>query len=71
MFGRQGTEQTYNRMVLEKDTGNAIREDSERNLERDAALQDSPHSAESQDQSAKKCVFWKIGRFFGRIFRRH
>ncbi|MCK7484229.1 MAG: hypothetical protein MZU97_00790 [Bacillus subtilis] len=55
-------------MVLEKDTGNAIREDSERNLERDAALQDSPHSAEIDKDSAKKCVFWKIGQFLDGSF---
>lgn len=70
MFGRQGTEQTYNRMAIEKEMGNGIREESEKLLEREAMLADSPHAANSE-VTGKKCVFWKIGRFFGRLFKKH
>ena len=71
MFGKQGTEQTYNRMAIEKELGNGMREDSEKLLEREAMLADSPHAKDASNQDGKTCVFWKVGRFFARIFKKH
>jgi hypothetical protein len=70
MYNRQGTEQTYNRMAIEKEMGNGMREESEKLLEREAMLADSPHSKEVSTQEGKTCIFWKIGRFFARIFKK-